>query len=95
MLRNPNIKKIKTPALVVMGEEDVSAHLTKRGAEWHADPYTLSSRPKSLLSFVGAGHLFGGVRGYGALETGGEESVEMVAVVQIDLDVFEECVVSW
>jgi hypothetical protein len=41
-----------TPALVVVGDDDVSPHLTVRGADWHADPYFLSPGPKFFAHFV-------------------------------------------
>jgi predicted dienelactone hydrolase len=58
-----------TPALVVAGDKDASAHLTVRGPEWHTDPYFLSPGPKSLLTVFGAEHGLGGVAGYDAAET--------------------------
>lgn len=79
--RHPNFAKMTTPALVVMGDHDVSPHLTARGADWHADPYVLSNGPKCLLTLFGAGHGLGGVSGYDAGETT-DESPERVAAVQ-------------
>jgi len=70
-----------TPALAMMGDEDVAPHLTVRGPYWHADPYSLAPAPKSLLTLFGAQHLFGGISGYDALETS-DESPERVAAVQ-------------
>jgi hypothetical protein len=69
------------PTLVVMGEKDVNPNLSVRGADWHADPYLLSTGPKCLLSIAGAGHGLGGVSGYDAAETT-DESSERVAIVQ-------------
>ncbi len=73
--------EMTTPALVVAGDNDVSPHLTVRGADWHADPYFLSPGPKCLLTLFGAGHGLGGVSGYDAAETT-DENPERVAVVQ-------------
>ena len=70
-----------TPALVVYGDEDVSPHLTTRGADWHADPYTLAPGPKDLLTLKGAKHGLGGISGWDAGETL-DESPERLAVVQ-------------
>lgn len=70
-----------TPALVVVGDQDASAHLTVRGPAWHADPYTLSPGPKSLLTLVGAEHGLGGISGYDVAETT-DENPERVAAVQ-------------
>jgi hypothetical protein len=70
-----------TPTLVVVGDSDISPHLTVRGADWHADPYFLSTGPKCLLTLVGGHHGFGGVSGYDVAETT-DESPERLAVVQ-------------
>ena len=69
-----------TPALVVAGDKDASAHLTVRGPDWHTDPYVLSPGPKSLLTLFGAEHGLGGVAGYDAAETT-DENPELVAAV--------------
>lgn len=65
---NPSFAEMMTPALVVAGDND-SGGMTVRGADWHADPYFLSTGPKCLLTLVGGGHLLGGVSGYNAAET--------------------------
>lgn len=70
-----------TPALVIAGDRDVSPHLTVRGADWHADPYTLSPGPKSLLTLFGGEHGLGGIAGYDAAETTDEDPAR-VALVQ-------------
>jgi hypothetical protein len=70
-----------TPALVVAGDNDVSPHLTVRGADWHADPYFLSPGGKCLLTLFGAEHGLGGVAGYDAAETT-DENPERLAAVQ-------------
>ncbi len=70
-----------TPALVIAGDKDQSAHLTTAGPAWFADPYLLSPGPKSLVTLFGAEHGLGGVSGYDAAETT-DESPERVAVVQ-------------
>jgi predicted dienelactone hydrolase len=79
--RHPSFADMTTPALVVVGDSDVSPHLTVRGADWHADPYFLSTGPKCLLTLFGAKHGLGGVSGYDVAETT-DESVERVAAVQ-------------
>jgi predicted dienelactone hydrolase len=76
-----NFRKMATPALVVYGDEDVSPHLTIRGADWHADPYALAPGPKDLLTLKGAKHGLGGISGWDAGETL-DESPERLAVVQ-------------
>lgn len=79
--RQPSFAEMTTPTLIVMGDQDVSAHLTTRGADWHADPYNLSPGPKCLLTVVGGEHLLGGVTGYDAAETT-DENLKRVALVQ-------------
>ena len=76
-----DFSKMKTPALVVYGDEDVSPHLTVRGADWHADSYALAPGPKDLLTLKGAKHGLGGVSGWDAGETL-DESPERLGVVQ-------------
>lgn len=73
--------KMHTPTLVVWGDEDVSPHLTTRGADWHADAYTLSPGPKASFRVKGGKHGFGGVSGWDAGETL-DESPERLAAVQ-------------
>jgi predicted dienelactone hydrolase len=77
----PSFAEMTTPALVVVGDKDVSPHLTVRGADWHADPYFLSTGAKSLLTLFGAGHGLGGVSGYDVAETT-DENPERLAAVQ-------------
>ena len=79
--RHPSFAEMTTPALVVVGDNDTSPHLTVRGADWHADPYFLSAGPKCLLTLFGAGHGLGGISGYDVAETT-DESPDRVAAVQ-------------
>ncbi|WP_394427535.1 alpha/beta hydrolase family protein [Streptomyces sp. SGAir0957] len=72
-----------TPALIVAGDEDDSQHFTDMGPDWHADPYTLSPGPKSLLTLFGAGHALGGIPGYDAAETTDENPERVAAVGQL------------
>ncbi|MFE2225124.1 alpha/beta hydrolase family protein [Streptomyces kronopolitis] len=80
-LRTTDFSKMLTPALVVVGDQDASAHLTVRGPAWHADPYALSPGPKSLLTLFGAEHGLGGISGYDVAETT-DENPDRVAAVQ-------------
>ncbi|MFE3548709.1 alpha/beta hydrolase family protein [Streptomyces kronopolitis] len=80
-LRTTDFSKMLTPALVVVGDQDASAHLTVRGPAWHADPYALSPGPKSLLTLFGAEHGLGGISGYDVAETT-DDNPERVAAVQ-------------
>ncbi|MFD7507685.1 alpha/beta hydrolase family protein [Streptomyces sp. NPDC059850] len=70
-----------TPALVVAGDKDASAHLTVMGPDWHTDPYTLAPGPKSLLTLFDAEHGLGGIAGYDVAETT-DENPERVSAVQ-------------
>jgi predicted dienelactone hydrolase len=80
-LLTTDFSKMATPALVVAGDNDTSAHITVRGPRWYADPYLLSPGPKSLLTLFGAEHGLGGISGYDVAETT-DENPERVAVVQ-------------
>ncbi|CAN5219830.1 dienelactone hydrolase [soil metagenome] len=62
-----------TKSLVVFGDEDVSPHLTTRGADWHADPFYQGPGADILLTLFGAKHGLGGVAGYDAKETDDED----------------------
>jgi predicted dienelactone hydrolase len=76
-----DFSEMTTPALVVAGDKDTSAHLTVRGAAWHTDPYFLSPGAKSLLTLFDAEHGLGGVSGYDVAETT-DDNPERVAAVQ-------------
>jgi len=76
-----NFSKMATPALVVYGDEDISPHLTMRGADWCADSYALAPGPKDLLTLKGAKHGLGGISGWDAREML-DESPEQLALVQ-------------
>ncbi|MGI5391093.1 alpha/beta hydrolase family protein [Streptomyces sp. CA-251251] len=80
-MRTTDFSRMTTPALVVAGDKDASAHLTVRGPEWHTDPYVLSPGPKTLLTLFEAEHGLGGIAGYDAAETT-DESPGRVAAVQ-------------
>lgn len=77
---NPSFDDMKTPALIVAGDQDQSA-LSTRGPDWFTDPYFLSPGNKSLLTLVGAEHSLGGISGYDVAETT-DESPERVALIQ-------------
>lgn len=77
----PDFSTMTAPALVVIGEEDVSPHLTSRGADWHADSYSCAPGPKELLTIKGGKHGLGGISGWDAGETG-DESPERLGAVQ-------------
>ncbi|KAI1411819.1 alpha/beta-hydrolase [Hypoxylon sp. FL1857] len=77
----PDFSTMSTPALVVCGDEDVSPHLTVRGADWHADSYHLAPGPTDLLWIKGGKHGLGGISGWDAAETK-DESPERLGAVQ-------------
>jgi predicted dienelactone hydrolase len=70
---SPDFSRLITRALVVYGDEDVSPHLTVRGADWHADSFYLSPGADHLLTIAGAKHGLGGIAGYDAKETDDED----------------------
>jgi predicted dienelactone hydrolase len=77
----PNFSRMDAPGLVVYGNEDLSPHLTKRGADWLGDIFTLAPGAKDLLVIKGGKHGLGGVSTWDAAETL-DESPERLAVVQ-------------
>jgi hypothetical protein len=79
--RHPSFAEMTALALIVVGDRDASAYLCVRGPAWHADPYTLSTGPKSLLTLFGGEHILGGISGYDAAETT-DENPERVATIQ-------------
>ena len=76
---NPNFRTMITPALIIFGELDQTAHLTIRpNGEWHADSYFDSAGPKALMNITGGLHMLGGVSGWDTAEAEGDENVERV-----------------
>jgi pimeloyl-ACP methyl ester carboxylesterase len=80
-LRTADFAEMTTAALVVVGDKDINADLSSRGADYHADAYALSPGPKCLLTLPGGEHMLGGISGYDAAGTT-DESPERVAIVQ-------------
>lgn len=80
---NPDFSHMSTPTLVVTGDNDLSPHLTTRGADWHADPYTLSPGKKWLLTLTGGEHALGGISGFDAKETTDEDPDRLEAVARM------------
>ncbi|MFR9727938.1 alpha/beta hydrolase family protein [Saccharopolyspora sp. MS10] len=75
--------EMRTPALVVAGDADSSAHLTVRGPSWHAEPHVLSPARTSLLTLFGAEHGLGGISGYDVAETTDENPRRVAAVADL------------
>ncbi len=72
--------EMRTPTLVVAGDNDQSA-LATMGPEWFTDAYTLSPGANRLLTLFGGEHMLGGISGYLVTETT-DENPARVAVVQ-------------
>lgn len=83
LFRNISFDHMNTPALVVAGDQDGSAHLSVRGPGWHTDSYYQSPAPKSLFTVYGGNHLIGGISGYDAAEAKGleDEKLELASTV--------------
>ncbi|KAI1390635.1 alpha/beta-hydrolase [Hypoxylon trugodes] len=81
----PDFSTMATPALIVCGDEDVSPHLTSRGADWHADCYYLSSGPKDLFWVKGGKHGLGGISGWDGKETQDEGPERLASVQRVTL----------
>lgn len=79
-LKGMDFTTMTTPALVVVGDKDYTSYFSDR-KDWRSHAYRLSPGPKTLLTIVGAEHLFGGISGYDAKETS-DEDPERVALVQ-------------
>ncbi len=80
VLATSSFEAMTTPALVVAGEKDVAPPFSSH-ADWRSDAYRMSPGPTSLLTFLGAEHLLGGVTGYDAAETT-DENPERVAALR-------------
>ncbi len=78
---NPDFSTLATPTLVVVGDEDDNPHLTRRGADWHVDPYTHGPGATDLLTLTGGRHGLGGIAGFDAKETD-DESPERLEVTR-------------
>lgn len=78
---NPDFSHMRTRCLVVVGDQDVSPHLTVRGADWHADPYHCSPGADCLLTLHGGKHGLGGVSGYDTKEAD-DEDPDRLAITQ-------------
>jgi len=74
---NPDFSHLSTPTLVVVGDEDASAHLTVRGPAWHEDSFHEGPGAEALLTMIGGKHGLGGIAGYDARETDDEDPERM------------------
>ena len=80
---NPDFSKLTTRTLVVVGEEDYSAHLTVKGPAWHADAFYDSPGADCLMTVLGAEHGLGGISGYDAKETQDEDPERLEVVLRM------------
>lgn len=78
---NPDFSHMTTRTLVVVGENDLSPHLTVRGPDWHADAYHHAPGADCLLTVAGARHGLGGIAGYDAKEAD-DENPDRLATTQ-------------
>jgi hypothetical protein len=83
-LRDQDFSRMTAPGLVVAGDKD-DLPLSTRGPAWTADPFTLSSGNKSLLTVRGGEHFLGGISGYQAAETTDENPDRVALVRQVTL----------
>ncbi|MBZ9675648.1 alpha/beta hydrolase family protein [Mesorhizobium sp. ES1-1] len=79
---NPDFSHLTTRTLVVIGDEDASAHLTVRGPAWHADAFHDSRGADALMTIIGGKHGLGGIAGYDAKETDDEDPERLEIVLR-------------
>jgi hypothetical protein len=75
-----DFSKMTGQALVIAGDKDLNVQFSDR-LSYRWDAYTDAPAPKTLLTFLGAEHMFGGISGYDAGETS-DESPERVATLR-------------
>lgn len=80
-LRYADFSDMTGTVLVIAGDKDVNLRFTDR-LSYRWDAYSLSPPGnKTLLTFFGAEHIFGGISGYDAVETS-DENPERVATLR-------------
>jgi hypothetical protein len=75
-----DFSKMTGQALVIAGDNDLNVQFSDR-LSYRWDAYTNAPAPKTLLTFYGAEHMFGGISGYDAAETS-DENPERVATLR-------------
>jgi hypothetical protein len=80
MLKFIDFSKMTGQALVIAGDKDLNVNFSDR-LSYRWDAYTYAPAPKTLLTFFGAEHMFGGISGYDAVETS-DENPERVATLR-------------
>lgn len=81
---NQTYAAMRTPTLVVAGDQDTSP-LTTLGPEWFTDAYTLSPGADWLITLYGGKHMLGGISGYLVTETTDENPLRVAAVQRLTL----------
>lgn len=79
---NQDYTPMKTPTLVVAGDQDQSS-LTLRGPEWFTEAYWDSPGADGLVTLFGGEHMLGGISGYLVRETTDENPDRVAAVQQL------------
>lgn len=79
MLKFIDFSKMTGEALVIAGDKDLNVRFSDR-LSYRWDAFTCAPAPKTLLTFFGAEHMFGGISGYAAAETT-DENPERVATL--------------
>ena len=69
MLKFVDFSKMTGEALVIAGDKDLNVRFSDR-LSYRWDAFTFAPAPKTLLTFFGAEHMFGGISGYDAAEIG-------------------------
>jgi dienelactone hydrolase len=80
MLKFIDFSKMTGEALVIAGDKDLNVRFSDR-LSYRWDAFTCAPAPKTLLTFFGAEHMFGGISGYDAAETT-DENPERVATLR-------------
>jgi hypothetical protein len=75
-----DFSKMTGQVLVIAGDKDLNVRFSDR-LSYRWDAYTYAPAPKTLLTFFGAEHMFGGISGYDAVETS-DENPERVAALR-------------
>ncbi|HWI44203.1 MAG TPA: hypothetical protein VNS81_11345 [Nocardioides sp.] len=81
VLQHIDFSTMTGTALVIAGDEDLNPYFSAR-ISYRSDAFTLSpGSNKTLATFIGAEHIYGGVSGYDAKETS-DENPERVATLR-------------
>lgn len=81
-LKGIDFSTMRLPALVLIGDRDVSAGFSAR-PDWRADAYALAPAPKTLATIFGAEHIFGGISGWDTKETSDEDPARLAEIQRL------------